>query len=173
MQESDNDSQEPGEEDKSRSQIKREHQALQKLARELLDYSASDLAELPLNDSLLRAINEGRKIRAHAHGGRNRQIKYIGKHLAELDVEALWAAVEQLQNRDKLNSARFQLVENWRDRLLSEQDAALAEFLTDFPHADRQALRQLIRNAGKEQEKQQPPKSARQLFKVLREIILD
>ncbi len=166
--------QQPGdalEEEKSKSQIKREYKALQKLAAELLDYSTGELAQLPLNDPLLRAIEEGRTIKAY--GGRKRQIKYIGKQLSELDSEQLWEAVEQLQEKDRINNARFHQVEQWRDRLLAEQDSALAEFLEHYPDSDRQYLRQLLRNARQEQEQGKPPKAARQVFKLLREIILD
>lgn len=161
-----------GIDEKSKSQVKREYKALQKLGEDLLHFNAGQLAELPLSEDVLRAVEEGRKIKPHS-GGHKRQVKYIGKKLAELDTEALWEAVEQQRDKDRLNNARFHLVEEWRDRLLAEQDAALAQFVDDYPSADRQALRQLIRNAQREAEKQQPPKAARQLFKALREIMLD
>ncbi|EGI5004785.1 DUF615 domain-containing protein, partial [Salmonella enterica subsp. enterica serovar Thompson] len=54
--------------------------------------------------------------------------------------------------------------------LIVEGDDAVAEVLTLWPHADRQQLRSLIRNAKKEKEGNKPPKSARQIFQYLREL---
>jgi ribosome-associated protein len=47
---------------------------------------------------------------------------------------------------------------------------ALQEFLAAFPQADIQQLRTLIRNAQREEASQKPPKSSRELFKLIREI---
>jgi len=64
----------------------------------------------------------------------------------------------------------FHRLEAWRDRLLAEGDAALPELLAEFPGADRQQLRQLIRNAHRERAAQKPPRAARLLFRYLREL---
>jgi len=58
----------------------------------------------------------------------------------------------------------------WRDRLL-ESDAALTELLAAHPDIDAQRLRALIRNAHKEKELNKPPKSYREIFQVLREML--
>ena len=62
-------------------------------------------------------------------------------------------------------------IEKWRDDLLAEGDSALERLLTEYPTADRQFLRQLIRNAKKELQANKPPKSARSLFKYLRDLL--
>jgi ribosome-associated protein len=46
----------------------------------------------------------------------------------------------------------------------------LSEFMALHPKIDSQQLRTLIRNAQKEQEANKPPKSSREIFKLLREI---
>ena len=50
----------------------------------------------------------------------------------------------------------------------------LAEFIAQYPNVDPQTdiphLRTLIRNAQKELAASKPPKSSREIFKVLREI---
>ena len=38
-------------------------------------------------------------------------------------------------------------LERWRDRMLEQGDECLSEYLTENPHADRQARRSLIRSA--------------------------
>jgi len=61
--------------------------------------------------------------------------------------------------------------ERWRDRLLEEGDHVLEELVTQHPDVDRQYLRQLMRNAGKEKLANKPPRSARLLFRYLRELM--
>ena len=60
-------------------------------------------------------------------------------------------------------------LERWREELLAG-DPALARFLQEYPGADSQKLRTLIRNARREQSAALPPKSHRELFRVLREM---
>ncbi|MGZ4998507.1 MAG: ribosome biogenesis factor YjgA, partial [Methylobacter sp.] len=60
--------------------------------------------------------------------------------------------------------------ERWRDRLIAEGNDALTELLDEQPHADRQLLRQLLRNAQKEAETNKPPKSSRLLYRQLKEL---
>ena len=62
-------------------------------------------------------------------------------------------------------------VETWRARLLEDGDVALGELLTEHPTADRQHLRQLVRNAGEERLKNKPPHAFRELFHELRELL--
>ena len=40
-----------------------------------------------------------------------------------------------------------------------------------FPHADRQQIRQLIKNALKEKSQNKPPANSRKLFKALRTVL--
>jgi len=46
----------------------------------------------------------------------------------------------------------------------------LSEFIALYPQTDIQQLRTLVRNAQKELAAGKPPKSSREIFKVLREI---
>ncbi len=61
-------------------------------------------------------------------------------------------------------------MERWRTRLLSEMDA-ISEFLVQYPNTDSQQLRTLIRNAQREEAAGKPPKSSRELFKLIRAIL--
>jgi ribosome-associated protein len=47
---------------------------------------------------------------------------------------------------------------------------ALAEFIALHPQTDIQQLRTLVRNAQKELAADKPPKSSREIFKLLREV---
>ena len=64
-------------------------------------------------------------------------------------------------------------MESWRERLLAEGDAALAELLEEHPGADRQHLRQLARNAHEEKLRNKPPRAFRELFRELRLLLAD
>ena len=68
--------------------------------------------------------------------------------------------------------AAMHRVEAWRDRLLAEGDAALAELLDTHPAADGQLLRQLVRNTLEERKRNKPPRAFRELFRELRELML-
>ena len=57
-----------------------------------------------------------------------------------------------------------------RDRLVEQGDDAIADVLNLWPHADRQQLRSMIRNAQKEKAANKPPKAYRQIFQYLREL---
>jgi ribosome-associated protein len=46
----------------------------------------------------------------------------------------------------------------------------LAEFIALYPLTDIQQLRTLVRNAQKELAAEKPPKSSREIFKLLREV---
>jgi hypothetical protein len=63
-------------------------------------------------------------------------------------------------------------VEDWRERLLAEGDKALAALLDDYPQADRQQLRTLVRNAQAEKAKNKPPRAYREIYQVLRALML-
>jgi ribosome-associated protein len=61
--------------------------------------------------------------------------------------------------------------ERLRERLLQD-DAALTDFLAEFPAADAQQLRRLVRAARREHDAARPPKSARELYKLLHALVL-
>lgn len=152
----------------SKSQLKRESNALQEMGEELVGLPASKLAKIPMPEELADAVDLARKIKAR--GGLKRQLQYIGKIMRNVDAGPIKQALNELKNAAGKEAAKFHRLEQWRDRLLDEGDAALGELLEEFPHADRQHLRQLIRNARQEAAKNKPPKSAREIFRYLREL---
>ena len=60
--------------------------------------------------------------------------------------------------------------ERLRDKLIAE-DAALTDFIKDFPEVDVQTLRQTIRAARKEAQLNKPPKSARELYRLIHQLV--
>jgi len=152
----------------SKSQLKREAQALQDLGTELVELRAEQLKRLDLPEDLRDAVELARRI--NQRGGRKRQLQYIGKLMRGIDAEPIRAALDALRRPAREDTARQHRLENWRDRLLAEGDAALEALLEDYPNADRQHLRRLIRDAQRETTQEKSPKSARALFRYLRDL---
>lgn len=158
-------------EPKSKSQVKREMHALQKLGEELVGLSAAELARIDLPDELREAVALAQRL--NQRGARKRQLQYIGRLMRDVDPEPLQRDLDRLRNRDAAQTAQFHRIERWRDRLLEEGDAALEALFADHPHLDRQHVRQLLRNALHEQKTDKPPRAARELFRYLRDALED
>lgn len=151
----------------SKSEIKRDAEALKDLGTELVDLGKNALERIPLDEDLLAAIELAQKIKKE---GRRRQIQLIGKMLRARDVEPIQTALDKLKNRHNQQVSLFHKLETLRDRLIAEGDDAIPTVLELYPDADRQQLRSLVRNAQKEQAANKPPKSFRQIFSYLREL---
>jgi ribosome-associated protein len=152
----------------SKTQRKREMHALQDLGEILVELPADHLRQVDLPEHLRDAILEARKITRW--GARRRQLQYIGRLMREVDVTAIRPQLERWSRASAQEAARSRRVEQWRDRLLNEE-SALTELLAHFPQADAQHLRTLTRNAKQEAAHDKPPRSARALFRVLRELL--
>ncbi|MCD2511644.1 ribosome biogenesis factor YjgA [Comamonas endophytica] len=136
--------------DSSRTDMKRESDALQKLGEDLLDLRSDLLARLQLSDKLLEALAEARRITNFE--GKRRQMQYIGKIMRKLEesqIAAIHAAMEEQRNGSPAEKLSVLQAEQWRERLLAE-DGALAEWLDSFPGTDSQQIRALIRQARKD-----------------------
>lgn len=151
---------------KSKSQIKREMLALQDLGLKLVD-CGNNLSRFELSDTELEAIELARRINRKKDGFR-RQIQFIGKLLRKRDIAPILDVMQQLENQKQSSNQHFHQLENWRDRLISEKDTAINALMAEQPGADRQKLRQLVRQAAKQQENNQPPKAAREIFQYLK-----
>lgn len=159
------------EEGKSKSQVKREMHELQKLGEELVALSAAARAKVPLDDELKDALQLADKL-GNKREALRRHIQFIGRLMRTRDLEPIEQALAILRNTNQAATRQFHKVEHWRDKLLSDNDA-LTEFIAAYPEVDVQQLRQLIRNAKKEQEKQQPPKYYRELFQLIKPLIIE
>ena len=149
----------------SKSEIKRDAEELKRLGAELVDLGKNALEKIPLDEELLAAIELAQRIKKE---GRRRQLQLIGKMLRSRDVDPIRQALDKLKNRHNQQVALFHKLEALRDRLIDQGDEAMNEVITLYPHADRQQLRSMIRNAQKEKAGNKPPKSSRQIFQYLR-----
>ncbi|MFM9271614.1 ribosome biogenesis factor YjgA [Halomonas elongata] len=157
----------PADERPSKSRLKREMHALQALGERLIAMNESERARFPLSDELLAAIEETGRIRARE--ARRRHMQYVGKLMRREDLDGIQAVFDEIDREQLQRDHAFHRLEKWRDRLIDEGDDAVADFIEAFPDTDRQALRQLIRNARRERDQGKPPTNARRLFKLIRE----
>ena len=151
----------------SKSQRKREALGLQSLADELIRLSPSQLQSVPLDDALRDGVVSGRSL---TRGAYRRHVRFLGRRLGDTDSAPIRRAVDAFHGASHEDKARIKRLERWRDRLMEEGDRAVAELLEEFPDADPQQLRQLLRNAHKEREAGRPPRNFRLLFRFLREL---
>ncbi len=154
----------------SKSQLKREMTALQKLGQELIDQPRDRVKRVPMPEDVRDAILECQLIKDHE--GRRRQLQYVGKKMRTLDATEL-AVIQQTidswRGASKAETATMHSFEKKRDKLLTD-DKALTELLEQHPHLDAQHLRTLIRNARKEQAENKPPKAYREIFQILKQL---
>jgi ribosome-associated protein len=157
----------------SRSEQRRAALDVLELGEQLAAMTATQLGRLPIPEELLPHIRETQRITSH--GARKRQQAFLAKQMRKLDDEVL-DAIRDAMRKDgeaaRRETAALHRVEALRDALLSEDgDEALTGLLAAHPHADRQQLRQLLRNVREERAKNKSPRAFRELFRVLRELL--
>ncbi len=152
----------------SKTQRKKDMHALQRIGEELVELDPKKLAELALPEILNDAIVLARSMQKH--GARRRQLQYVGRLMREIDAQPIQQMLAMWHQPSVQQTARLHLLERWRERLLSDEQA-LTEFAQQYPHADLQHLRSLIRSAIKEKAAEKPPKSFRLLFQALQSVV--
>ena len=158
----------------SRKQQRRDALDVLALAQRLGEMSQTELERLPLGEHLWPHFAELRRI--SAHGARKRQLAYVAKQLRKETDETLESVRDALDaggEAARRETALLHRAEAWRERLLADGDAALAGLVDAHPLADRQQLRQLVRNALDERAKGKPPRAFRELFRALRELLAE
>lgn len=157
----------------SRSQQRREALDVLALAATLAELEPGRLAKLPVPEHLLPHIAETRRITSHI--ARKRQLAFLAKQMRREDEDVLDAIRDALDaggEAARQETALLHRAERWRERLLDAGDPALGELLAEFPQADRQKLRQLVRNALDERARNRPPRAFRELFREVRDLLL-
>ncbi|EEX51140.1 hypothetical protein HMPREF0621_0330 [Pasteurella dagmatis ATCC 43325] len=153
----------------SKSEIKRDAEALKKLGEKLVNLTKAKLDKIPLDDKLLEAVELAQRLQKEA---KRRQLQYIGKILRSMDAEPIEEALEKLENKHNQQQAMLHKLEMLRDQLIVNNNA-LTQLLDEYPQADSQHLRNLIRAAQKEKDQNKPPKAYREIFQYLKELGLE
>lgn len=134
----------------TKTDLKREMEALQALGTELLTLRADLLARLQLPEKLQEALDEARRITNFE--GKRRQMQFVGKLMRKLEddtVAAIRAALDEQRSGSAAEKLALHQAEHWRDRLIAADDA-LPRWMEQFPDTDTQQIRALIRQARKD-----------------------
>ena len=152
---------------KSKSQVKREFQALRALGVQLVNLPEAQLAKISMSEKLREAITQAKTFKRTAL---RRQLNYIGGLIPEENYETIQRELENLGRPQRQEVKAFHQVEHWRDRLIANDEELLAELIQRFADIDRQHIRQLVRNANKEKQQNKPAKASRALFRYLSDL---
>jgi len=158
----------------SKTDLKRESARLQTLGEALLELRGAPFDELALDERLVTAIEEARRITNFE--GKRRQMQFIGK-LMRLQppevIDAIQAALDEQDRPSAEATAALHQAERWRERLIADDDA-IGGWIEMHPATDAQQLRALVRQARKDLKAGQPGEAPRQgrafreLFQLVR-----
>ena len=153
--------------DGSRSKLKAESDALQKLGVALLDLPESRWEKLDLPEKLFDALKEAKRITNFE--GKRRQMQYIGKLMRKVDPAPIEAAVVAAKKGSATETLSLHRAEKWRDDLIADE-GTLERWMAEYPQTDAQHLRSLIRQARKAIVPDEGAGVAQRQTKVYREI---
>lgn len=154
----------------SKTQRKREMHELQALGARLVELNSEQLAAIGLPEDLCDAIEFAK--RTTKHEARRRQMQYIGRLMRSVDPEPIREKLKVWDGVSAEHTAQQHRVERWRDRLL-EDEAVVDELVRAHPGIDARRLRALARKAREERRAGTPLRAYRDLFRVLREIVVE
>jgi ribosome-associated protein len=152
----------------SRSQKKRDVEALQDLGTQLVKLPDAQFKRIELPEALREAVAACRKITQNS--ALRRQKQYIGKLMRGIDPAPIQAQLDVFNGVSAAENAKLHQAEKWREKLIADNEA-LTLFLDNYPDSDATYLRQLIRNARDEAARNKPPKAFREIFRVIREVM--
>ncbi len=152
----------------TKTELKRQAQAVQALADRLIAAPESLVERLGLPDKLSDAIALARRI--PGGGALVRQRQFVAKLMRGLELETVRAALDAHADTARLAAARFRRAERWRDRLVAGGPADLAEFVAGFS-VDRGELARMVAAARDEDRHGKPVGAGRRLFRRLQEAL--
>ncbi len=152
----------------NKTRLKRELAARTALVEAAVGLSDAELARLGLGADAIAEIDRVRRI--PPSGARKRQLKFCVKQLRDVDLEPLAAYLRDRRSQQVAANQALHRLERWRDRLIETGDPLLGEAAAEWPHLDRQRLRQLVRDARRERDHGKPAGAGRKLFRYLREL---
>jgi ribosome-associated protein len=140
----------------SKSQRKREADAMQALGKRLTELTNTQLNELPLSEEAFAVIHEYNRL-PNSNEAKRRQLQFIGRVMRDSDVKAI------TQKLDKVLSSNYQTDKNQKKKEIKQQakdilengDEGINRVLLKNPQLDRQQLRQLHREFQRANEAKQ------------------
>lgn len=127
-----------------RSRFRREINESWRWGGRLVELPQWHLDAVPLPDNVRDAVEVGRTISSYA--ALKRQVAFIDGRLRALEDDEK-DAIERVLNHPPKMPHADDVWRAWYNRLVSDGDVAIDGFLAEFPNAERQTLRQHVRNA--------------------------
>jgi ribosome-associated protein len=153
----------------SRTQLRNQAEAYLELAEQLAKGKHGKLLDPPFDTTVREAIADAQRF---AKNARARQIRWVAQLLRSLGpIEELHAALAGGTADAHAKQERERLSEAWRARLLEQGDAALTELVAAHPSADRQQLRQLIRQASRTPPDARSKRASTNLLRAVRALL--
>ena len=152
----------------SKTELKRDSKKIQEFGRKISELNINKIELFKFPSNIFDAIIDLKKI--NSNSAKKRQVQYLGKLLREIDLSAAFLIMEGLKVSAQKEIQENHIVEKWRDELISNNNS-IKKFIDEFPNIDKQSLRQAISNAQKERGTSSP-KYSRQLYKILKDIII-
>ncbi|HCK03198.1 MAG: DUF615 domain-containing protein [Methylophilales bacterium] len=152
----------------SKTELKKDSKKVQAFGRSIAELSNDEIKKFNFPVNIQEAIKEFKAIKSNS--AKKRQVQFLGKLLREVDLTEAYGVMERLRTNSQQEIQANHYIEKWRDKLLSNKEA-ITEFISLYPEADSQSLRQLIQNSLKERSLNKPPKSYRQLFQIIKSMI--
>lgn len=152
----------------SKTQLKQQMLALQRLGEALTELPIDRLAAVDLPERLRDAIAEYRRTRSHE--GRRRQLQYIGKLMRTVDPQPLHDAVDAFALGSAQQALQLHEAERWRLELVRD-DQALERWTRQYPDSDVKHLRGLVQAARRDAAlppQQRNGRGWRELFRFVR-----
>jgi ribosome-associated protein len=140
-----------------------------------LDLRADLIARLDLSEKFRDAITDAKRITNFE--GKRRQMQFIGKLMRLLEPEVLEQirqALDEQHNGSAEENLALHQAEQWRDRLIADEDA-FGQWMNTYTATDSQQLRALIRQARKDAKPEKPGEALRHgrayrdIFQIVRQ----
>lgn len=151
---------------KSRTQLKREVQSLQKLGEKLVALTPEQLQQIPMEEELLEAVLLAKKLKKHE--AKRRQLQYIGSLMRQVDPEPIQIAFSRVDQEHQVDIHVFRQTEKWRDQLLSGDNALIPTLTERFEDMDSEKILRLTESSRSEKAAGRQPKASRVLFRYLK-----
>ena len=153
----------------SKTKLKKDSKKIQQFGRKISKLTINNIKAFKFPLNIHEATIELKNLKSNS--AKKRQVQYLGKLLREIDLTDAFIVMKQLKVSSQKEIQRNYIIEGWRDKLLSNNES-ITEFVDEYPQIDRQSLRQAISNTQKEKKDNKPPKYSKQLFKLLKDIVI-
>ncbi len=136
----------------NKEEEKRKREVIKTFIKEqLLLLNNEKYADLPIDNLLQAALIEAKRLTGSAY---QRHLSFVARLIHEQDFCTIRQAVERIHHPYRNDPGKVRETEHYRDLLIAGDKDIINDLLGKFANVDIQYIRQLARNAAKEQKRQ-------------------